>query len=197
MTTVEVNFDAIVGPTHNYSGLSYGNLASMAQQGSVSHPKEAALQGLKKMKLLADLGVPQAFLPPQIRPSVPHLRSLGFNGSDERIFLEAKREAPLLLFLCSSASAMWAANSATVTPSTDSRDGRVHFTIANLLNRFHRSIEAETTFATFRTIFKEDKYFAVHPPLHKGGRLGDEGAANHTRFCKEQGGKGVHLFVYS
>ena len=25
----EVNFDGLVGPTHNYAGLSYGNVASL------------------------------------------------------------------------------------------------------------------------------------------------------------------------
>src|SRR4051794_41421658 len=79
---LEVNFDGIVGPTHNYAGLSFGNVASQAHGGSVSHPREAALQGLAKMKFLHDLGVRQAVLPPQPRPDLGTLRRLGFGGSD-------------------------------------------------------------------------------------------------------------------
>ena len=47
-----INFDSIVGPTHNYSGLSLGNLASTTHGKMVSSPKKAALQGLEKMKFL-------------------------------------------------------------------------------------------------------------------------------------------------
>ena len=73
----EVNFDGLVGPTHNYGGLSWGNIASQRHGGDVSNPKSAALQGLGKMKLLADLGVGQAVLPPHERPDIAALRGLG------------------------------------------------------------------------------------------------------------------------
>ena len=71
MKTSEVNFDGLVGPTHNYAGLSHGNVASMTHGGAVSNPREAALQGLAKMKFLAELGLKQAVLPPHPRPSLP------------------------------------------------------------------------------------------------------------------------------
>ena len=45
---VEANFDGLVGPTHNYSGLSFGNIASKNNSGAVANPKLAALQGLSK-----------------------------------------------------------------------------------------------------------------------------------------------------
>jgi succinylarginine dihydrolase len=67
---LEVNVDGLVGPTHNYAGPSYGNLASMSHRGAVSNPRRAALQGLAKMKTLADLGIPQAVLPPHERPAI-------------------------------------------------------------------------------------------------------------------------------
>jgi len=60
----EVNFDGLVGPTHNYAGLAWGNIASQRHGDEVSNPKKAALEGLAKMKLLADLGIKQAVLPP-------------------------------------------------------------------------------------------------------------------------------------
>jgi len=89
MKAYEVNFDGIVGPTHNYSGLSYGNVASMEHEKLISNPKEAALQGLQKMKFLMDLGLKQAVLPPQERPDIHTLRSLGFTGSDKDILEQA------------------------------------------------------------------------------------------------------------
>src|ERR1700722_12518838 len=82
---IEVNFDGIVGPTHNYSGLSYGNIPSEKNKNLVSNPREAALQGLEKMKFLADMGVIQAVLPPHERPLIPALHNLGFTGKDDVI----------------------------------------------------------------------------------------------------------------
>lgn len=196
MKTYEVNFDGIVGPTHNYSGLSYGNIASMEHEKLTSNPKEAALQGLKKMKFLMELGLKQAVLPPQERPYVPILRSLGFTGSDSDILNKVKKESPELLRACSSSASMWAANAATMTPSSDSLDKLTHFTPANLTSKFHRSIEPETTRRILKAIFSNPEYFVNHSPLPAGNTFSDEGAANHTRFCKNHGSAGVHLFVY-
>lgn len=190
----EYNFDGLVGPTHNYGGLSPGNVASTAHGGAVSNPRAAALQGLEKMKLVHDLGVGQAVLPPQPRPSLRTLRALGFAGSDEEVIARAAREAEPLLRLCSSAAAMWAANAATVAPSADCADRRVHLTAANLSTMFHRAIEAETTYALLRTIFSDERRFAVHPPLPAAAHLSDEGAANHTRLFGRRGA--LHLFAW-
>src|SRR5918999_1517220 len=178
----ELNLDGLVGPTHSYAGLSYGNLASQQNRREVSNPREAALQGLAKMKLLADLGVPQAVLPPQERPDVEALRRLGFGGTDAQVLEKAGREDPALLAACCSASGMWAANAATVSPSADAADGRVHFTPANLASTLHRSIETATTSAMLRRIFPDESQFAHHPALPASAVLGDEGAANHVRL---------------
>jgi succinylarginine dihydrolase len=188
----EYNFDGLVGPTHNYGGLSPGNVASMAHGGTASNPRAAALQGLEKMRFVHDLGVGQAVLPPQPRPSLRTLRRLGFAGSDEEVIARAAREAEHLLRLCSSASAMWTANAATVAPSADTADGRVHLTPANLATMFHRAIEADTTYAVLRAIFADELRFAVHPPLPP--HLADEGAANHTRMFTRQGA--VHVSAW-
>lgn len=192
----EVNFDGIVGPTHNYSGLSYGNVASIKNQQSVSNPKQAALQGLEKMKFLKDLGVKQAVLPPQERPYLPALRTLGFQGSDHEVLSQAWKQVPEIVIACSSAASMWTANAATVSPSADSVDGLVHFTPANLSSKFHRSIEAETTSAILKAIFCSPAHFVHHPMLPAGNYFSDEGAANHTRFCQSPTSPGVQLFVY-
>jgi succinylarginine dihydrolase len=197
MPAHEVNFDGLVGPTHNYAGLSVGNVASMSHGGGTSHPRAAALQGLAKMKFLADRGLPQAVLPPQERPSIPMLRALGFSGNNDAAILGlAARQAPEILAACSSASSMWVANAATVTPSTDAADGRVHCTPANLVAKFHRSIEPPQTQRTLKAIFHDKTRFAVHDPLPGGQALGDEGAANHTRFAATHAQPGLHFFVH-
>ena len=85
---------------------------------------------------------------------------------------------------------MWAANAATVSPSVDTADGRVHFTPANLTSQFHRSIEAPATTRVLRAIFADARHFAVHDPLPAAPQFGDEGAANHIRFFNEPGEPG-------
>jgi succinylarginine dihydrolase len=148
------------------------------------------------MKRLAELGFKQGVLPPHERPSVKLLRALGFKGDDAAVIARAATEAPDLLGAASSASAMWAANAATVSPSADTADGRVHITPASLTAKLHRAIEHETTHRVLRAIFASEKHFAIHHALPGTSALGDEGAANHTRFCAEYGQRGVEFFVY-
>lgn len=196
MPAVEMNFDGLVGPTHNYGGLSYGNVASQSNSQQGSNPREAAKQGLAKMKALLDMGFAQGVLAPQERPDVAALRSLGFAGTDAQVVAKAAKEAMPLLAACSSASSMWTANSCTVSPSADTADGRVHFTAANLNCKFHRSIEHPTTSRVLAAMFNNAEHFAHHAALPAVGQFGDEGAANHTRFCKGYGEAGVEFFVF-
>ncbi|WP_312410059.1 N-succinylarginine dihydrolase [Pseudescherichia sp.] len=196
MKAHEVNFDGLVGLTHHYAGLSFGNEASTKHRNQVSNPKLAAKQGLLKMKALSDAGFPQAVIPPQERPNIAVLRQLGFSGSDEQVVAKAATQAPDLLSAASSASSMWVANAATVCPSADALDGRVHLTVANLNNKFHRSSEAPTTEALLRAIFRDEGRFAVHSALPQVARFGDEGAANHNRLGGEYGEPGLQLFIY-
>jgi len=195
-SAVEANCDGLVGPTHSYVGLSPGNLASQKNAGEVSNPRGAALEGLGKMRKLADLGVPQFALPPHERPDVSLLKSLGFSGSDGAVLERAWKEAPALASAVCSASPMWAANAATVTPSADTADGRVHFTPANLLTNLHRSLEGPQTTRSLRRLFPDETRFAVHDPLPAQPHFADEGAANHVRLCAEHGAPGVNLFVW-
>ncbi|MEO8103396.1 MAG: N-succinylarginine dihydrolase [Betaproteobacteria bacterium] len=196
MRASEVNFDGLVGPTHNYSGLSFGNIASAKNQGVIANPKLAALQGLKKMKALADMGFKQGVLPPQERPSMATLRALGYAGSDAEVIRAVFSDSPVVYSSALSASSMWSANAATVSPSANTADGRVHFTPANLNNKFHRAIEPAQTSRTLRAIFGNELYFEHHPALPGCPQFGDEGAANHTRFCRQYGERGVEFFVY-
>jgi succinylarginine dihydrolase len=191
-----VNFDGLPGPTHNYSGLSHGNLAAERNALQVANPREAALQGLAKMRALAARGFEQGVLPPHERPSVAALRAVGFKGRDHDVIADAGRDAPELLAACSSAASMWAANAATVSAAADCADGRLHFTPANLATNFHRAIEAPTTTRVLRAIFADKKRFRVHEPLPTAPQLGDEGAANHTRLAADATQPGVELFVY-
>lgn len=192
----EVNFDGLVGPTHNYAGLSVGNVASLKNAAQASNPKQGALQGLAKMMALSNLGLKQAVLPPLERPDVHVLRKLGFTGNDEKVITQAVKQAPAVFAATCSASSMWTANACTISPSADTGDGKVHFTAANLSNKFHRSIEAPTTSRILSAIFADDNHFSHHEALPMGDHFGDEGAANHTRFCKNYAEQGVEFFVF-
>ena len=195
-TAREYNFDGLVGPSHNYAGLSFGNVASFNNVKSASNPKQAALQGLAKMRALAARGFAQALLPPQDRPNFRLLRSIGFGGSDADVLARAYQASPVILACAYSASPMWTANAATVSPSADSGDGRVHFTPANLNNKLHRAFEHEQSGRALKAIFGDEKHFAVHGALPSTPAFGDEGAANHTRLCGRHGDAGVELFVH-
>lgn len=190
----EINFDGLIGPTHNYGGLSLGNVASAANAGSVSQPRAAALQGLAKMRRLMELGLPQGFLIPHDRPDAAWLRRLGFAGDDVAVCAAAWREDPALLRNAVSASAMWTANAATVSPAPDAADGRCHLTVANLSSMAHRSIEHVETAHVLRTIFADAARFALHDAVPP--RFGDEGAADHMRMAASHGQAGIEIFVY-
>lgn len=196
MTAQEANFDGLVGPTHNYAGLSFGNEASQQHRAHIANPRQAALQGLAKMQALHRLGLVQGVLAPQERPDLHTLRQLGFTGQNEQVLASAARHAPQLLAACCSASSMWSANAATVSPSADTADGRVHFTPANLTSLLHRAIEHPTSAAILRATFADQRHFCHHPALPGTATLADEGAANHTRLCQSYGQPGVALFVY-
>ena len=192
----EVNFDGIVGQTHNYSGLAFGNVASVDNKNAVSNPKEAALQGLNKMYALYKMGLKQAVLPPLPRPYLQVLEDIGFSGPSPVILRNCTHDDINILYAVSSSASMWTANAATVTSSVDSDDSRLQFTIANLSSKFHRSIEAPSMYIVFKRIFNDETFFRVYPALPQGSFFTDEGAANHTRLCNEYGDKGVNFFVY-
>jgi succinylarginine dihydrolase len=191
---IEINFDGLIGPSHNYAGLSLGNVASAINAGGVSHPRAAALQGLGKMRTAMDLGLTQGLLLPLPRPDAAALRALGFAGADDDAVCAAAYAAdPALFAQAFSASSMWTANAATVSPAPDTRDGRCHLTVANLSTMPHRSIEHRHTEAQLRIAFGGPE-FAVHaavPPV-----FGDEGAANHMRMAASHDAPGVEIFVY-
>ena len=189
----EANFDGLIGPTHNYGGLSEGNLASAANKGLVASPREAALQGLGKMKAMHEAELWQGVLPPQQRPFLPTLRKLGFTGSDKSVYEQVWTQDPRLAKNCLSASSMWAANAATVSPSADCTNGILNLTPANLSTMLHRSLEHEQTGRALAAAFPFAK---VHEALPMQSTYSDEGAANHVRLCGERGHQGVELFVY-
>ncbi|NML93061.1 N-succinylarginine dihydrolase [Novosphingobium olei] len=190
----EVNFDGLIGPSHNYAGLSLGNLASARNAGGVSSPRAAALQGLAKMRRVMDMGLSQGFLLPHARPDADWLRTLGFAGSDDEVCEAAWKAEPALLRNAMSASAMWTANAGTVSPAPDCADGRCHISVANLSTMLHRSIEAPQTLRQLKLAFADTRHFAVHAALPGG--LGDEGAANFMRLATAHGEPGLEVLVY-
>jgi succinylarginine dihydrolase len=184
VTLTEINFDGIVGPSHNYAGLSLGNLASAKNAGHVSEPRAAALQGLDKMRANLALGLAQGIFLPHPRPNRAWLSELGTDiGAAD----------PVLAANAMSASAMWAANAATVSPAPDAADGKCHLTVANLKTMPHRSHEWPATLAQLRLAFGRDA-FTVHAPVPPA--FGDEGAANHMRLAPGHSEQGVEIFVY-
>jgi len=194
MSIREINFDGIIGPTHNYAGLSFGNVASAANAAMVSRPKDAALQGLAKMSRLRALGLAQGFFLPHRRPAALWLRRLGFEGTDAQVMAAAWKADPGLVRNASSASAMWAANLATVSPATDTTDGMCHLSVANLAQTLHRSIEARQALRQLKVAFADQRHFTVHEALPAG--LRDEGAANFMRLASRHESAGVEIFVY-
>ena len=193
---VEVNYDGLVGPTHNYSGLSAGNIASQNHGGDIAYPRKAALQGLNKMKILYEAGFTQGVLPPQERPFFPLLHALGFSGDEKTIWEKVWRESPFLASNLISAATMWTANAAAVSPGADTEDGRLHLTPANLLTMLHRSVEAGQTHRALRRAFPREDHVVVHEALPPQAAFADEGAANHVRLCAHHGAPGIEIFVY-
>lgn len=185
MTVREINFDGLIGPSHNYAGLSLGNLASARNVGAPSYPRAAALQGIAKMRTNIGLGLTQGIFLPHWRPDGRWLASLGTNVAEAE---------PLIRAASMSASAMWAANAATVSPGADTADGRTHLTAANLVTMPHRSHEWPQTLAQLRIAFSDRDAFVVHPPVP--APFGDEGAANHMRLAAAHDEPGVEIFVY-
>ncbi|MDE3059484.1 MAG: N-succinylarginine dihydrolase [Pseudomonadota bacterium] len=192
-TIREVIFIGLPGPTHHYGGLSQDNVASSKNRGSVSSPRQAALQALELARLLKNLGIEAAILPPQLRPHLPLLRE-HFSGGDDEVIRRAARERPEMLEKASSSSAMWTANAATVTPVIDAGDHKLHLTPANLFTHPHRRIEAEETRRTLAAIFGDVPDCTVHAPLLTQQR--DEGAANHMLLAPTHSDSGLHVFVY-
>ncbi|WP_371397156.1 N-succinylarginine dihydrolase [Fretibacter rubidus] len=190
---MEANFDGLIGPTHNYGGLSDGNLASSRHKGLTAYPREAALQGLRKMRHLQDSGIWQGVLPPQQRPFLPAMRAAGYSGRDAQVFNAVWKSDPQFARNIMSASSMWSANAAMVSPSADSKDGKLHLTPANLSTMLHRSIEHKQTGRALKAAFP---FASVHRALPQQSVFADEGAANHVRLCAHRGGQGVEILVY-
>ena len=181
----EINFDGIIGPSHNYAGLSLGNIASASNAGAISQPRAAALQGIEKMRANMRLGLVQGFFMPLDRPNQAWLAGLSTDMASAEPHIRAA---------AFSASAMWAANAATVSPAPDTADGKCHLSAANLLTMAHRSHEWSGTLAQLRLAFANEAHFAVHPPVPPP--YGDEGAANFMRLCASHGEPGIEIFVY-
>ena len=189
----EINFEGLIGPSHNYAALSIGNLASARHGGATSRPRAAALQGIAKMRFVMGLGLVQGYLLPLDRPDVGFLRQMGFAGSDIQVIARAAAADPRLFAIAASASSMWTANAATVSPAPDTKDARCHISAANLSRMAHRSIEHAQTHAQLAIAFA-DPAFAVHEALPAA--FGDEGAANFMRLCSAHDAPGVEIFVY-
>ena len=133
---------------------------------------------------LVALGLTQGIFVPHPRPNRAWLTELGAS---------IDKAEPELAANAMSASAMWAANAATVSPAPDTADGKCHLTVANLRTMPHRSHEWAPTLAQLEAAFAAEA-FAVHGPVPPA--FGDEGAANHMRLTPSHSNPGVEVFVY-
>ncbi len=193
---VEINIDGLVGPSHHFGGLGVGNVASHEHQHQRSNPRQAAMEGLQKAWLLKSLGVPQfVFLPP-VRPRLSLLSELGFQGTILEQLAAAREDAPQALSAVFSSAFMWMANAATVTAASDSIDGRLHYTPANLISSWHRASEAAERAPQLDSLLARVANTQMHRPLPSMLPLRDEGAANHMRLCDPSGRRGFNVFVY-
>lgn len=181
---IELQIETLPSPLFAYGGLARGDLASMKHAHHPSAPKLALFQHLEKCQRLHELGISVALFPPHPRPLFSVLKKIGF---------EKAEQTPLRwLAACSSSSFHWTANSASVTPSKESLDGKLHISIANLSNRFHRSLEPNHTKELLDLLFQNVKNTVIHSPLPAGLLFGDEGSANQMRI------EGGHtLFIYN
>ena len=172
MALVEINFDGIVGPSHNYAGLSLGNLAATANQGNVAFPRAAALQGVAKMRHNLRLGLAQGMLLPHPRPEPGLARRARHDCAGSAANLLARRVLGLgdvggqcgdrLARARTRRTAAATSRSPTCAPwRTAATNGR---------RRWPSSGSPSPT----------TRHFAVHAPVP--GTFGDEGAANHMRL---------------
>lgn len=195
---IEVNIDALVGPTHHFGGVGVGNEASQSHTRIPSHPRQAALEGLRKASLVAGLGVPQHVLPPIRRPLPRFLSELGFAGDFASMCLRARQLEPFAYSAAFSSAYMWAANAATAAPACDCDNRRTNLVLANLSSSWHRYTEQFTRASQFETMFLDNQELpvSIHGALPPLVPLRDEGAANHMRLCNPAGDSGIHIFVY-
>jgi succinylarginine dihydrolase len=192
----EVNIDGLIGPSHNYGGLGTGNLPAQKNKYLISHPRQAALQGLQKMRFIHSLGLKQALFPPHERPSMEAMWKNGLKGNEKKILssFHGKKIESILPYC--SASAMWTANAATVSPTADTGDMFVHITPANLASNKHRCIETSQTERFLHSMFYDKRVFKFHPALPNNKIFFDEGAANHMRLCPRHRATGIEIFIY-
>jgi succinylarginine dihydrolase len=192
----EINIDGMIGPTHHYGGLGIGNVASLMHRNQVSNPRQAALEGLAKAKLISEMGIPQYIWLPPTRPNRQLLNALGFQGTLSEQIRESYETSPEVLSAAFSNAFMWAANSATVTPAVDAHDNRYHFTPANLISSLHRASEASERRSDIQNMFADPDQHVIHDPLPSIHPLRDEGAANHMRLSDPSGDIGFNIFVF-
>ncbi|RAP29346.1 succinylarginine dihydrolase [Candidatus Marinamargulisbacteria bacterium SCGC AG-414-C22] len=186
-------FDAVIGPTYHFGGLSFGNTHSMSHQQQRSYPKKTALEGLHKMQRVSQLGFKQYVLPPQPRQFLSLLKAFGLVGDSTTEIQQFYHDYPKQFSAIFSASAAWVANAFIATPSCDTASQRVHITPANLVSNDHRKLELCYTTQQLQQLFLDSDFFKVNQAVKQS--CPDEGAANMIRLGTLT--QGFYLFVYN
>ena len=195
---IDVNFDGIPGPTHNYAGLARGNLAAEKQRAATSRIRaKPRCRGSRKCARSPQRGYAagraaaaraarsSARCARSAFPAATPTSSRAPRATRRRCSPRARRPRR-----CGSA------NAATVSPSADTADGRVHFTPANLVAHFHRSLEAPTTTRDpARDLRRPD---ALRRPRSVAGRAAvrRRGRGEPHAIRGAPGAPGVEFFVY-
>jgi succinylarginine dihydrolase len=192
----EFNIDGLIGPTHHFGGLGVGNVASETNRNKIAHPKAAALEGLSKMRKLHELGIPQFYLPPPVRPNCRWMEAMGFRTNDPSDWRHCASQFPSLFSSSLSSSFMWMANAATCSSSVDTIDGLGRIVIANLAASLHRGQENLERHAQLRRLFQHVSTIEVIEALPSLVPLRDEGAANGMRFWNPTNHQGIYVFAF-
>lgn len=193
---LEFNIDGLIGPTHHFGGLGIGNIASESNQSRVSYPRRAALEGLSKMRLLYEMGIPQFFLPPPRRPHSDWFKKVGFDFNTPEDRVCCFEFFPAVFSSAFSSSFMWMANAASVSVGVDCLDGMNRFIVANLAASLHREQECNERYEQLSDMFSHTRSTEVVRGLPAVTPLRDEGAANVMRLWNTQNDQGIYVFVY-
>lgn len=185
MSVTEINFDGLIGPSHNYAGLSLGNLASSRNAGAIAYPRAYRIAGYREDARQYPTGAGAGHVPAAMAARWSMAGAVGDRYWCSRAAYPRGGDVGIIHVGSKRSNGF---------PASDTADGRTHLTVANLVTMPHRSHEWPQTLAQLRVAFSDPRAFAVHAPVP--APFGDEGAANHMRLCDHHGAAGVEIFVY-
>ena len=167
-------------------GLSLGNLASARNAGDVSQPARGGAAGPRQdaRQSRARPG------PGHVRAARRARRALARRARHRR----STRPTPVLAANAMCASAMWAANAATVSPAPDTADGTLPPDRRQSAD--HAAPQPRMAGDAGAAPARLRRRARSRSTARCRRAFGDEGAANHMRLAPAHGEPGVEMFVY-